>query len=97
MSYLSRMNQGAGTRTVPAAARRTRAGGSRMQAGELISAAEAAELLGRSKRTIARMAGDGRLTPALKLPGLRGDYLFQRSYVERLAAAQARQQNREAS
>ncbi len=55
-----------------------------MQAGELINAAEVAELLGYSKRTIARMAGDGRLTPAYKLPGLRGDYLFNRAYIERL-------------
>jgi excisionase family DNA binding protein len=63
-----------------------------MQAGELINAAEAAELLGCSKRTIARMAGDGRLTPALKLPGLRGDYLFQRTYIERLATTRRRKQ-----
>lgn len=42
--------------------------------------------LGKTPRTIARMAEDGRLKPAKKLAGLRGDYLFWAADVERLAA-----------
>lgn len=61
-----------------------------MQAGELINAAETAELLGYSTRTIARMAGDGRLTPEYKLPGLRGNYLFKRAYILQIAARRRR-------
>jgi excisionase family DNA binding protein len=60
-------------------------------AGDLVNVAEAAKILGYSRRTIARMAADGRLTAAHKLPGLRGDYLFQRADVERLATTRQRQ------
>jgi excisionase family DNA binding protein len=55
-------------------------------AGELINAEEASKILGYSKRTVARMAADGRLTVAQKLPGLRGNYLFERTHVEEIAA-----------
>lgn len=49
---------------------------------ELISTKEASELLGDNniRKTIRRIeAGD--LTPARKLPGLRGAYIFNRSDV----------------
>lgn len=58
---------------------------SRMQASDTMTTAEAAARLGRTTRTIARMAEDGRLKPAKKLAGLRGDYLFWTADVERLA------------
>lgn len=53
---------------------------------DLITATEAAELLGRTSRTVVRWAGDGKLPPATKLPGLRAPFLFNRSDVEALAA-----------
>ena len=37
------------------------------------------------------MADDGRLNPAVKIPGLRGAYLFERADVERLAAERREQ------
>lgn len=59
-----------------------------MTAPDLMTAAQAAEVLGCSQRTVARMAEDGRLTPALKLPGETGAYLFEPAEVERAKAAQ---------
>lgn len=53
--------------------------------GELIGTAEAAALLGKSPRTVARMALDGRLQPAIRVPGYRGPLLFDRTYIETLA------------
>jgi excisionase family DNA binding protein len=52
-----------------------------------ITAAVAAERLGVSVKTIHRMVDDGRLTPALKFPGLRGPYLFTEEEIARAAAA----------
>lgn len=51
---------------------------------DLITAAEAGIILGKTPRTIARMAGDGTVLPAHKLPGLTGAYLFRRADVEAL-------------
>jgi excisionase family DNA binding protein len=59
-----------------------------MTATDLMTAAQVAEVLGCSQRTIARMAEDGRLTPALKLPGETGAYLFDPAVVRRAKAAQ---------
>jgi len=53
--------------------------------GDLISTAEAARMLGVTGVTITRWAATGRLTPALKLAGPRGAFLFHRAEVERLA------------
>lgn len=54
-----------------------------------ITAAVAAERLGVSVKTIHRMVDDGRLTPALKFPGLRGPYLFTEEEIQRALAAPA--------
>ena len=48
----------------------------------LISTAEAAQMLGRHVATISRMVANGRLTPAVKVPGKTGAYLFAREDVE---------------
>ena len=54
----------------------------------LISTAEAAQVLGKSTRTIYRMVNAGALTPALVAPGGRvGSYLFDRADVERVKTA----------
>lgn len=56
---------------------------------EVLTTAEAAAVLGCSVPTVTRMARDGRLVMLRKLPGLRGDRLFERSEVDRAAAARA--------
>ena len=54
----------------------------------LISTAEAAQVLGKSTRTIYRMVNAGTLTPAIIAPGGRvGSYLFDRADVERIKTA----------
>jgi excisionase family DNA binding protein len=68
-----------------------------MPPGELLNASEAAKILGCSRRTLSRKAASGEIRSAQKLPGLRGDYLFARAYIERLAAAQARRNESRAS
>jgi excisionase family DNA binding protein len=50
---------------------------------DLITAAEAADLLELSIRTVHRMAEDGRLRAATKLPGTKGAWLFERTEVLR--------------
>ena len=52
---------------------------------DLLTTAQAAEIVGRSVPTVNRWAAEGILTPAQKLPGLRGAYLFRRSDVEALS------------
>lgn len=49
---------------------------------ELISTREAAELAGVSVRQFIRQVERGEVSPAKKLPGIRGAYLFHRSDVE---------------
>lgn len=52
----------------------------------LLTAEQVGELLGKSGRTVRRLA-DRRLLPvAQRLPGLRGAYLFARADVEALIA-----------
>lgn len=53
---------------------------------DLISTAEAAELLGASVATVTRLAKAGDLTTAVKAPGARGARFFRRREVERLAS-----------
>ena len=53
--------------------------------GELITSARAAIILGKSTRTIHRMAEAGDLVYVQKLPPPNGAFLFRRSYIERLA------------
>lgn len=52
---------------------------------DLISAAQAAELLECSVATVHRRVAEGELTEAVKLHGLRGARLFRRSDVLALA------------
>jgi excisionase family DNA binding protein len=68
-----------------------------MPPGELLNTSEAAKILGCSRRTLSRKTANGEIKFAQKLPGLRGDYLFTRSYIERLAVAQARRDRSKAS
>ena len=56
------------------------------QSGTMVTSAQAAEILGKSVRTVHRMAFEGQLDVVAKLPGLTGAWLFNRADVERLAA-----------
>lgn len=55
-----------------------------------IGSAEACALLGINRSTLVRMVKGDRLTPAMKLPGASGAYVFDRADVEALAAERAR-------
>lgn len=48
----------------------------------LIPSAEVARRLNLSQATVTRMARDGRLVAAAKLPGLRGGYLFDPAVID---------------
>lgn len=61
-----------------------------MSALDVASTAEVARLLRRSIRTVHRQAAAGQLATVGKLPGTRGAYLFDRSYVEGLAQERAK-------
>lgn len=54
----------------------------------LLTSTEVGVLLGKSARTVQRMADAGQLTPAQKLPGPNGAYLFRRADVEALTVPQ---------
>lgn len=56
-----------------------------MEASDLITTTEAAELLGVGRSTVTRWVDDGRLTPARKLAGLRGAWLFDRDTITKAA------------
>lgn len=56
----------------------------------LLTATQAAVILGCSRWTVNRCAADGRLKEAQRLPGYGGARLFRRKDVERLAARQAK-------
>lgn len=60
-----------------------------MPNADLIGSAEVAERLGLDRSTLNRHVRAGKLTPALKLPGETGAYLFDRAAIEALAADQA--------
>lgn len=51
---------------------------------ELLTSTQAGAMLGKSARTVQRMVDAGTLTPAQKLPGPNGAYLFLRADVEAL-------------
>ena len=53
---------------------------------ELLTSPQAGAILGKSARTVQRMADAGDLPYAHKLPGPNGAYLFRRSEVEALLA-----------
>ena len=54
---------------------------------DLLTTAQAAEVLGVSVATVHRMEADGELPVALKVTGLRGPKFFNRDAVEAIAAA----------
>lgn len=54
----------------------------------LISSAEAADLLGISRSTLTRRVKRGTIRPAMKVGGERGAFVFKRSVIERIAAAE---------
>lgn len=55
-----------------------------------VTTSEATGILGYANpSSVARLVYEGKLTPARKLPGVRGAYLFSRSDVEALAAERA--------
>lgn len=51
---------------------------------DLITTREASELLDESVRQTIRRVERGNLTPAKKLPGIRGSYLFKRADIDAL-------------
>lgn len=56
---------------------------------DLIGSSESCRLLSVHPATLSRWVGGGILTPAHKLPGKNGAYLFHRADVEKLAAEKA--------
>lgn len=58
-----------------------------MTQDDLISAAEAAQILGVSVATVRRLAATGKIAPALKMPGKTGAYLFRLDYILHESAA----------
>jgi len=54
---------------------------------DLIPTSQVAGILGVTVKTVSRWAADGKLTPVVKTPGLRGAMLFSRADVEELLAA----------
>lgn len=58
-------------------------------ADELLTATQAGIILGRSGRTVIRMAEAGKLPVATKLPGPNGPHLFRRADVEALLSTEA--------
>ena len=53
---------------------------------DLILATDAGAILGKSARTISRLAESGQIPFVQKLPGPRGAYLFRRAEIEAFAA-----------
>lgn len=54
-----------------------------------MTASDAADDLGIERSTLALWAREGKITPLMKLPGIRGAYVFARADVERLAQERA--------
>lgn len=55
----------------------------------LVGAADACRILNVHNSTLGRWIKEGRLTPAHKLPGKNGAYVFHRADVHKLAAERA--------
>lgn len=55
----------------------------------LMPSAEACDALGIDRSTLSRWVRIGTITPATKLPGLRGPFLFDPAEVERVKAERA--------
>lgn len=60
---------------------------------EMIVSSQVGVIMGKSPRTIARLAEQGEIPYASKLPGPNGAYLFRRSEIEELAAKRAAEAN----
>lgn len=58
-----------------------------MSLPDLVTTREAAAQLRTSPATVTRWVRNGILRPATQAPGRRGAYLFDRAYIEQLAAA----------
>jgi len=56
---------------------------------ELLTATQVGNLIGRSGRTVVRMAEAGKLAIAAKLPGPNGAHLFRKTDVDLLIKASA--------
>ena len=54
-----------------------------------LTSAEACKRLGIDRSTLSRWVASGRITPSLKMPGLRGPFLFDAAEVERVKAEAA--------
>lgn len=54
-----------------------------------VGAAEASQALGIHVATLGRWVKNGTITPAHKLPGKNGPYVFHRADIEKLAAERA--------
>lgn len=57
-----------------------------MPTNQLVNVSEVADMLGISKRTVHQRIGAGRIAPIQKMPGQTGQYLFDRAYIEQIAA-----------
>lgn len=57
----------------------------RPPSNDLVPTAEAATILNRHVRTVHRLVAEGLLSPAVKIPGKTGAYLFHRADVVALA------------
>ncbi len=55
------------------------------QSDDLLTSTQAGQILGKSGRTVLRLAESGQLAIAVTVPGPNGPKLFRRADVERLA------------
>ena len=60
-----------------------------MSTSDLLATSDVAERLGIDRRTVLQRVSTGRLTPAGKLPGPRGAYLFDAEQIDALVADRA--------
>jgi excisionase family DNA binding protein len=56
---------------------------------DLLTSAEVCERLNIDRSTLSRWVAAGRIAPALKMPGLRGPFLFDPAEVDRVKAGAA--------
>ncbi|MGP5715694.1 helix-turn-helix transcriptional regulator [Brachybacterium tyrofermentans] len=60
-----------------------------MTSSRLLTSGEVATRLGIARQTVTWRVARGQLTPAQKLPGARGGYLFTAEHIDEVAAEQA--------
>lgn len=60
---------------------------------ELIVSSQVGAIIGKSPRTVARLAAAGEIPYESKLPGPNGAYLFRRDDIEQYAAAERAEQH----